>query len=259
MSARRSRWVSRLWAAVAVTAGLVVVVLLTFFAWWAVASWQAEREDDAARAHAVEVAEQFTATTSTTVTVQTASTTVPTSTTTVPTSTTTMPVVEVPPTWPAGGQTVGLLTVESAGIELPIVMPSVGESINEAMDAGVAVPYETSSPLSATWDGNTAITAHRTTHGAAFRHLDAASVGDPIVITTGDGIELHYVVTAVDLVMPTYVAVVDPTNVMAGETTLRLITCSKPDGSPGGTSRRLVVTAVLDAAISASPLTTVTG
>lgn len=252
MSGRRARLVQCSWLFVQWAAALVAVALLVLGVWLAVSPSTAEREDDAARAHAARVAEEFTATTST-VTVQTPPT-IDTA-----TSTTTMIPVEVPPTWPAGG-TVGLLTVEPAGIDsLPIVMPdsSVGESINEAMDAGVAVVYPESAPLSATAVGNSAITGHRTSHGAAFHRLDDVAVGDPIVIFNGDGIELHYVVVSVDLLMPTAVEIAHPTNVHDGHATLRLVTCSRPDGSPGGTSRRLVITAVLEAALSASPLTTV--
>ncbi len=84
--------------------------------------------------------------------------------------------------------------------------------------------------------GNTAVSAHRTTFAAPFRHLDQLKNGDLIKLITLRG-QYRYRVTGRDSVRPTETAVIGQT---WGDR-LTLITCDPP----GSAVRRLAVWAEL--------------
>ncbi len=84
--------------------------------------------------------------------------------------------------------------------------------------------------------GNAAIAGHRTTYGHPFYNLDSVKVGDPIVLTTLQGIFV-YDTTKSFVVSPSDTTVVD--NVIANQ--LTLTTCNPRFSA----STRLVVQATL--------------
>ena len=84
--------------------------------------------------------------------------------------------------------------------------------------------------------GNVVVAAHRTSHGAEFRHLDALAPGDEVVFTTADG-TFTYLVTGTQIVTPDSLWIVDPTDTP----TATLFACH-PLGS---TAKRIVVNLAL--------------
>ena len=84
--------------------------------------------------------------------------------------------------------------------------------------------------------GNVVVAAHRTSHGAEFRHLDALAPGDEVVFTTDDG-TFTYLVTGTQIVTPDSLWIVDPTDTP----TATLFACH-PLGS---TAQRIVVNLAL--------------
>jgi sortase A len=84
--------------------------------------------------------------------------------------------------------------------------------------------------------GNVVVAAHRTSHGAEFRHLDALVPGDEVVFTTDDG-TFTYLVTGTQIVTPDSLWIVDPT-----ETPTATLFACHPLGS---TAKRIVVNLAL--------------
>jgi sortase A len=84
--------------------------------------------------------------------------------------------------------------------------------------------------------GNVVVAAHRTSHGAEFRHLDALVPGDEVVFSTADG-TFTYHVTGTQIVTPDSLWIVDPTDTP----TATLFACH-PLGS---TAKRIVVNLAL--------------
>lgn len=85
-------------------------------------------------------------------------------------------------------------------------------------------------------DGNTVVSAHRTSHGRQFRHLDRLEPGDEILFHTYDGVHV-YQVTRTEIVGPDALWIVDQTD----EATATLFACHPP----GSTRERIVVFADL--------------
>lgn len=85
--------------------------------------------------------------------------------------------------------------------------------------------------------GNVVISGHRTTYLHPFRNVDQLAAGDPIYLTTPDGIRHTYLVSTLTTVLPTDVAVVDNTP----DDRLTLTTCTPPFSA----SHRLIVVARL--------------
>lgn len=86
--------------------------------------------------------------------------------------------------------------------------------------------------------GNFAIAGHRDTTFRAVRHI---KVGDPLVVTTADGV-FNYRITKTFIVEPEDVYVLDPTE----QPTLTLVTCY-PFEYIGHAPRRYIVKAELEA------------
>ena len=80
--------------------------------------------------------------------------------------------------------------------------------------------------------GNVVVAAHRTSHGAPFRHIDQLVPGDEVLFTTADGIST-YRVTSTEVVTPDAIWIVDPTPTA----TATLFACHPP----GSVSHRIVV------------------
>jgi sortase A len=143
----------------------------------------------------------------------------------------------VPPTPPAEGDPVGIITIPKVGLTRAVVQ-------------GVGVPdlrkgpgHYPNSPMPGQI-GNAAIAGHRTTYGAPFNRIDELANGDEIVVTTVSG-TFHYRVTGQLVVTPDHTEVLDPTP----DATLTLTTCNPKYSA----RQRLVVKARLDADASPAP------
>jgi len=155
---------------------------------------------------------------------------------------TTPPAPQVAPTIPGPpiGSPVGTIQIPKINLAMTVV-----EGTDEAQLAMGPGHYPTT-PLPGQ-AGNVAIAGHRTTYLHPFYSLDALVPGDLIYITTLQGTFL-YRVTGSQVVLPTDVAVVDPTPTPQ----LTLTTCNPRYSA----SQRLVVHALLVASELAHPTST---
>jgi sortase A len=85
-------------------------------------------------------------------------------------------------------------------------------------------------------NGNVVVGGHRTSKHRVFRNVDQLERGDEIIFNDGDG-EHVYLVDRVEIVAPTAVWIVDPTETP----TATLFACHPP----GSTAQRIVVFADL--------------
>ncbi len=130
---------------------------------------------------------------------------------------------------PAEGEPIGDIRIPVIGINQVVV-----EGTNTP-DLRKGPGHYTGTPLPGQ-PGNVAIAGHRTTYGHPFYNLDSVKVGDPIVLTTLQGIFV-YDATKSTVVSPSDTSVVD--NVFADR--LTLTTCNPRFSA----SSRLVVQATL--------------
>jgi sortase A len=130
---------------------------------------------------------------------------------------------------PAEGEPIGDIRIPVIGINQVVV-----EGTNTP-DLRKGPGHYTGTPLPGE-PGNVAIAGHRTTYGHPFYNLDSVKVGDPIVLTTLQGIFV-YDATGTTVVSPSDTSVVD--NVFADR--LTLTTCNPRFSA----SSRLVVQATL--------------
>ncbi len=156
-----------------------------------------------------------------------------------PTHATTPPAPQVAPTIaaPPVGTAVGTIQIPKINLSMTVV-----EGTDEAQLA-MGPGHYPSTPLPGE-AGNAAIAGHRTTYLHPFYSLDALSSGDMIYVTTLQGTFL-YTVYKSQVVLPTDVAVVDPTPTPQ----LTLTTCNPRYSA----SQRLVVSANLVASELAHP------
>jgi sortase A len=140
------------------------------------------------------------------------------------------PAVTAPSTAaPAEGEPIGDIRIPVIGINQVVV-----EGTNTP-DLRKGPGHYTGTPLPGQ-SGNVAIAGHRTTYGHPFYNLDSVKVGDPIVLTTLQGIFV-YDATKSFVVSPSDTTVVD--NVFADQ--LTLTTCNPRFSA----TSRLVVQATL--------------
>ena len=139
------------------------------------------------------------------------------------------PVVAPTTAAPAEGQPVGDIRIPKIGINQIVV-----EGTN-TQDLRKGPGHYTGTPLPGQ-AGNAAIAGHRTTYGHPFYNLDGVAVGDPIVLTTAQGIFVYDTVQS-EVVAP------DDNTVLRNSTanTLTLTTCNPRFSA----SSRLVVVARL--------------
>jgi sortase A len=124
------------------------------------------------------------------------------------------PVAAPATTAPAEGQPVGDIRIPVIGLNQVVV-----EGTNTP-DLRKGPGHYTGTPLPGQ-AGNSAVAGHRTTYGHPFYNLDSVKVGDPIVLTTLQGIFV-YDTTKSFVVSPSDTTVVD--NVIANQ--LTLTTCN---------------------------------
>jgi sortase A len=157
-----------------------------------------------------------------------------TTTTIAPTSTpTTQPIRGlaplIPGVAPAEGQPIGTIEIPSIGANYVVVQGT------DTADLELGPGHYDNTPLPGQ-PGNAAIAGHRTTYLHPFYNLNELVAGDPIYVTTTQG-RFQYDVTALIVVAPTDLAVLDPTP----EPTLTLTTCNPRYSA----SQRLVAQATL--------------
>jgi sortase A len=145
---------------------------------------------------------------------------------------------------PELGEAVAAVQIPSIGVEQFVVEGVTRDDLRKGPG------HYPSTPLPGQ-PGNAAIAGHRTTHGAPFNQLDELVPGDPIVVTTLNGI-YTYRVTESFVVDPSDISVLDPVvdEATGVENVLTLTTCT-PEFSA---RQRLVIRAELVPEQS-SPLT----
>jgi len=138
----------------------------------------------------------------------------------------TAPAVSAPP---ANGQPIGIIDIPAINVDYVVVQGTDESDLELGPGHYVGTPM----PGNA---GNAAIAGHRTTYLHPFYNLGSVRRGDVIYVSTVQG-RFRYDVTGTSVVLPTDVAVLDPTVVP----TLTLTTCNPPYSA----ATRLVVRAVL--------------
>lgn len=180
--------------------------------------------------------------TSTTVTPPSASTSTPTttststSTTTTTTTTSTLPAQQTkpiaPPSDPRANEPViemGTLSIPKIGVKMTMY-----EGIRlTTLDYGPGHWPGTALPGQI---GNVVVGGHRTSKHRVFRNVDQLVAGDEIIFTDANGTHV-YLVSRVEVVNPTDIWIIDPTETA----TVTLFACHPP----GSTAQRIVVFADL--------------
>ncbi|HXQ44761.1 MAG TPA: class E sortase [Acidimicrobiales bacterium] len=146
---------------------------------------------------------------------------------------------------PGDGQPVGLLEIPRIGVDKVIVEGTSTTDLRQGPGHYLGTPL----PGQA---GNAAIAGHRTTYGAPFYNLNELSTGDPLVVTTTQGVFTYRVTRSLvvpcgdsDCNDPADLAVIAP----SATPELTLTTCNPRFSSTG----RLVVQAALaEASVKAS-------
>lgn len=87
--------------------------------------------------------------------------------------------------------------------------------------------------------GNVVVAGHRTSKHRVFRHIDKLEPGDPIYLEDANGQAFTYIVDRIQIVEPTEVWIVEPTETP----TATLFACHPP----GSTRQRIVAFANLQA------------
>jgi sortase A len=235
---------------VLITVGLLILLFVAYQL-WGTGIYEARAQSDLESEFDRDLAEReretpSTTTGATTITTTTTTTTalgpttsppfgVTTTTTTAPTTTTTT-TPALPPV-PAGGDPVGVITIDKIGVDKVVVEGTTVPDLRKGPGhyAGSPMPGQ---------QGNAAIAGHRTTYGAPFGDLDQLARGDTISMRTLTGTWEYVLTEDPRSVKPSQTEVLDPTNDPAtGQplATLTLTTC-EPKYSA---SERLIVKAQL--------------
>ena len=132
--------------------------------------------------------------------------------------TSTQPVAPIPTHGPTTASSVWAGSIGSVPIRS-------GKNINTIVDTGVAALWAGFGTLG-TYDHNIYF-AHRTSHGGPFRNIDQMVVGSQFVITGADGLEYVYLVTRLDVIVPTPSVLLNIV-MNAGPVTATLVACHPP-------------------------------
>lgn len=171
------------------------------------------------------------------VTTTTTTTTVPASTTQAPTTlpATTVETIPEQPTEPIAPPSdpraweeqiqLGGIAIPKLGVDEPLLSGIRLTTLDNGPGhwPGTAMPGQV---------GNVVVAAHRTSHGAPFRHIDQLVAGDVVNFTIDDQV-IEYVVTSTEIVNPDALWIVDPTDTP----TATLFACHPP----GSVAQRIVV------------------
>jgi sortase A len=129
-----------------------------------------------------------------------------------------------------GPQAARQMQIPKISVNAPVVMGDNWEQLKK----GIGQHLNTANPGQ---KGNMVVSAHNDIFGELFKDLDKLQPGDEVIVITQDR-SYTYVVTGTQIVNPTDVSVMDPTD----DATLTLISCY-----PYRTdNKRIIVTAVLD-------------
>jgi sortase A len=131
---------------------------------------------------------------------------------------------------PAEGDAVGVIRIDKIGLNQVLVEGTNTPDLRKGPGHYIGTPLPGQV-------GNVAVAGHRTTYGHPFYSLDAVKIGDPIVLTTIQGIFVYDAVRT-QVVSPNDTAVLKNT---PGADFLTLTTCNPRFSA----STRLVVTALL--------------
>jgi sortase A len=136
------------------------------------------------------------------------------------------PVEKAPrPQAPAEGEVFGRLEIPKLGLDVIVLHGTEPATLTR----GPGHITDTAWPGQG---GNTAISGHRTTFGAPFRHLDRLRAGDKLIVSTADG-RFVYKMTGSATVRPTDIEVIGQDH----DGRLTLTTCDPP----GSSAKRLAV------------------
>jgi sortase A len=130
---------------------------------------------------------------------------------------------------PAEGKPIGEIRIPAIGINQVVVEGTNNQDLRQGPGHYIGTPLPGD-------QGNAGVAGHRTTYGHPFYNLDAVKVGDPIVLTTVQGIFVYDMVKS-QVVSPNDNQVLEAS---AGDY-LTLTTCNPRFSA----STRLIVTAVL--------------
>ncbi len=129
-----------------------------------------------------------------------------------------------------GPQTARQMQIPKISLNAPVVMGDNWEQLKK----GIGQHLSTANPGQ---KGNMVVSAHNDIFGELFKDLDKLEPGDEVIVITQDR-SYTYIVTGTQIVNPTDVQVMDPTE----NATLTLISCYPYRVD----NKRIVVTAVLD-------------
>jgi len=131
---------------------------------------------------------------------------------------------------PPEGEPIGDIRIPAIGLDQVVVEGTGTADLRKGPGHYIGTPLPGQS-------GNAAVAGHRTTYGHPFYSLDALKVGDPVVVTTLQGVFVYDVTTAPFVVSPGDITVLE--NQLADR--LTLTTCNPRFSA----STRLVVQATL--------------
>jgi sortase A len=129
-----------------------------------------------------------------------------------------------------GPQTARQMQIPKINLNAPVVMGDNWEQLKK----GIGQHLDTANPGQ---KGNMVVSAHNDIFGELFRDLDKLEPGDEVIVITQDR-SYTYIVTGTQIVNPTDVQVMSPTD----DATMTLISCYPYRVD----NKRIVVTAVLD-------------
>lgn len=127
-----------------------------------------------------------------------------------------------PATNPSFGPTTAASIWSNSVGTVPI---GTGKNINTIVDRGIAGLWGGYGTLG-TYDHNIYF-AHRTSKGGPFRNIDRMAVGSQFVLTGADGVEYVYLVTRVDVILPTPSILLDIV-INEAPITATLVACHPP-------------------------------
>ncbi|MEV4560457.1 class E sortase [Kitasatospora sp. NPDC049285] len=145
------------------------------------------------------------------------------------------PVPSYPAHYPLG-QAFAVLHVPAIGLDTAI---AEGTDQGPVLDRGLVGHYAGTLQSAYPWQGsgNTALAAHRTTHGAPFRRLDELKPGDEAVVETEQEFFVYRITGGIEEVSPSEVGVVAPVPAGSGfrgpGRYLTLTTCTPEYSSRG--------------------------
>lgn len=117
---------------------------------------------------------------------------------------------------------------------------SDASNYNQVLDYGGGAAWPGTTPGA---PENHVVFCHRTSKGGPCRHILGLHEGEAITLTYADGTTQTWTIRTVEIIPQEQTSILDRELTVDGQPTLRFIACGHADGSPGGVSHRIVVTA----------------